>query len=245
MGIEAANPIQSTKTSFAILDHIAEHNSATLAEITAAVELSQGAVYNHLATLQELGMVSKTGSTYHLNHRLLRYVAPLKRSTPGIVTAQDKLNELADTSGEFATLLVYDGDSMIVVDSVAGENAKDDLRIIGESLPIHSTAGGRAVLASMGEAQSEEVCRQIAAGVEIDLDGLLDEVKTARAQGIAFSRGEHRGEYSVATALDLNEEDRRYAISVTGPGDRLSGKALQQDVAGLVVRAANISNNSR
>lgn len=55
----------------------------------------------------------------------------------------------------------------------------------------------------------------------------------------AFDRGEHRPDWQCVAAPVLADDRPIGAITVSGPTTRMSGKTLEEDVAGLVVSASN------
>jgi DNA-binding IclR family transcriptional regulator len=234
----AENPIQTTKSSFLILRSLADRGGATLAELDGDIDLSKGAIYNHLATLEEVGVIVKRGDTYYPSLRTFQYSEAARKTLPGAEAARKKLWDLADTTGEFAALVVWEDDVGVVMDIAAGQLTDTIWLTAGEELPLHSTAAGKVILSQMPEGRIRELCSE--SDDDVDCDALVEEIGTVRAQGIAFSRGEyHDNRYSVAAPVVNREKDLVYVVTLIGPKVRLSGKSLQQDIAGLVVSTAN------
>lgn len=234
----AENPIKTTRNSFRILQLLADAGGATLIEINENIDLSKGAVFNHLATLHEIGVVVKRDDVYYPSLRSFQFGEAARKGLPGAGVARKKLWDLADATGEFASLVVHEEDTGVVMDIAAGQLTESIWLSAGEELPLHSTAAGKVMLSQMSDERIREVCAQ--SDDSIDSDSLVQEIRTVKAQGIAFSRGEYRDhQYSVAAPVVNSKNDLVYVVSLTGPKARLSGKALQQDVAGLVVSTAN------
>lgn len=234
----AENPIQTTKNSFLILQSIADGGGATLAELDDDVHLSKGAIYNHLATLEEVGIIVKRGDTYCLSLGAFQYGESARKTLPGAEVARKKLWNLADTTGEFAALVVREDDAGVVMDIAAGQLTDTIWLTAGEELPLHSTAAGKVILSQMPEGRIRDLCSK--SDDDVDCNALVQEIGTVRAQGIAFSRGKyHDDRYSVAAPVVNSDKDLVYVVTLIGPKARLSGKSLQQDVAGLVVSTAN------
>jgi len=235
----AENPIQTTRTSVSILRTVADMGGATLAELDETIDLSKGALYNHLATLAELDLVENHDGTYYVSLHALDLGEAARRSLPGLEAARTSLWNLADTTGEYASLIVREDDEAVVVDTAAGNLSERSWLTVGERLSRHSTAAGKVVLSELPEDRTRAACAEATADTEVDPDALVEEIKTVRVQGLAFSRGEYRSDqYGVAAPVKDGDGTLLYVVSVSGPESRLNGKALQQDVAGLVVSTA-------
>lgn len=235
---EARNPIQTTKSSVSILERLAEEKGATLAELDDLVDLSKGALYNHLATLVELGLVVKREDRYFLSLNLLGLGEAARSSLPSMDAARLHLWDLADTTGEFAALVVLEDGDAIVAETAIGHLSERHWYHIGDHLPLHSTAAGKVLLAERPEELSEKRIRESIADDHVSVESVVDEIDTVRVQGLAFSRGEHEEQYSVAAPVYGREGSLLYVITLVGPESRMSGKSLQQDFAGLVVSTA-------
>jgi len=236
---DAQNPIQTTKTSVHILETLGEMDGATLSELDDVIELSKGALYNHLATLRELGLVVQRDMTYHLSLNLLRPGGLARSSLDGIGAARMNLWDLADTTGEFASLVVIEDQKPIVVETASGHLTERQWYHIGDRLPLHSTAAGKTILADYPEGTTAQRLAESIDENAVDADEILEEIDTVRVQGLAFSRDEYEsGQYSVAAPVYGREDNLLYVIELCGPESRMSGKSLQQDFAGLVVSTA-------
>jgi len=234
--LEATNPLQTTQTSVEILQCVAESGGATLMELDDHVTVSKGALYNHLSTLVDLGLLERTEGTYRVDVRVLALGEQARAAIPGFPSIRRTLQNLAMTSGEFATLVMARDGTPIVVETMAGELVEQHWMSVGQELPLATTAAGKVVLATLPEERAEALMRE---QTSHDPESLLEEIRTVRVQGLAFSRGTFQDDqYSVAAPIN-SDEQLSYVVSLTGPKDRLHGKSLQQDIAGLVVSASN------
>ncbi len=67
-------------------------------------------------------------------------------------TARPYLRELSAKTGETVDLAVLDGDKAVFVDQIPGTHRLRAVSAIGVSFPLHCTANGKAMLASLDEA---------------------------------------------------------------------------------------------
>lgn len=92
---------------------------------------------------------------------------------------------------------------------------------------LHTTAFGKAILASVPESHVREIVDhyglpEVTEGSVTDIDTLLDELDTTREKGIAFDDGEHRtGVRSIAAPIILEDGDVYGAVGIIGSADIL------------------------
>jgi DNA-binding IclR family transcriptional regulator len=234
------NPVQTTRASGRLLWTLADRGPSTLAELEAAVDLTKGAVFNHLATLAEAGFVDKRGNQYAVSPRVLQLGEAARRAFPGMDVARESVHRLAEMTGEVAAVVVWTGTDAVVVETAVGELGVPGWFSLGERLPLASTAAGKMVLSTLPDDDFERLARETASSDDVAYEALIDEIRTVRTQDLAFDRGEYSSDrYSVAAPVLGGDDTLRCVLTVSGPKARLSGMALQQDIAGLVVNAAS------
>lgn len=238
----AKNPIKTTRTSFRILRTLAETGGASLGRLEADLDITKGAIYNHLATLEALGFVYERENTYYLGFALLEFVEPTRARSPlggaavGPLVSR-RVCELADAAGESVSVVVREGNGAHVIYTAAADRRSPGRATLGSEVPLFTSAPGRAILSKLPDEEIERL--HDATEPPEPIDRLMEGITKVRAQGIAVDRGEHvDGVHGVATPITGTGDEVLGAIAVSGPADRLSGKALQQDIAGLALRAA-------
>lgn len=239
----AKNPVETTRKSFRILEVLAARDGGGVSELADVLSLSKATVHHHLTTLEELGYVVRVDGTYHVGSRFFSFAGTAHDRTGLYEVAADIVDELAATSGERVSTVVYESGYGVVTYTATGEHEPHDDLTPGDRLPLHSTAAGKAILAQLDADSVESIYR--AYGTEsftdktiTDWEELNDELRMVRQQGLAFTRGEHRpSHYGVAAPLGV-DDGTVASLTVSGPKERIGGKSLQQDVAGLIVSAS-------
>lgn len=240
---KARNPVKATRTSFQILEALADEDGIGVTKLADQLDLTKGSVSNHLATLQELGYVTNEESQYSLGCQFLR-LGTIARDRNAISDiANDHVEQLAEVTGERSGVVVPENDYAIYLDTTPG-NHDDTLNMVpGLRVPLHCTAPGKAILAYLPEEQVDRIVSEYdrlkwTDTTITDLDELKRELSVVREQGLAFNRGEYRPKRNGLAAPIVFNGSVRGAIGITGPKSRVSGKTLQQDAAGLVVSVA-------
>jgi DNA-binding IclR family transcriptional regulator len=117
--------------------------------------------------------------------------------------------------------------------------------VAGDRVPLHVTAPGKAILATLDEERVTEIVERygLAAATEAtitDPDVLLDQLRRIREDGVSFCREEQFVDtVGVAAPIRTDPPARSLALGVVGPTDRLSGRYLEEDVTGQVLSTAN------
>lgn len=238
-------PVKATATSVRVIEALFELDGATITELDAHLTLSKSTIHNHLGTLVQLGFVVRDDWTYRVSLRFLRIGGIARNRHPLYQVSKSEVRQLATASGLVASLVVVERRTGICLHTETGKKADNRLTDVGETLSLHCTAPGKAILASM---ESEEI------DAIIDRHGLpkytentltsresLDKaLRDVRSRGIAFDREEWTEDIrGVGAAVEDSTGNLLGAISVMSPINTMSGKRFQQDIPGLVISSAN------
>lgn len=242
--MDESYPVQATATTMRVVEELLDRGTAGVTDLAEALDLSKGAVHNHLQTLQRLGYVVREGRQYRVGSRFLDLAARARETMPVYQAARSEVARLARASGEVAALVVEEHDMatyVLVEGDAEGETAIRE----GSRRPLYADAAGRAILAHRPEEELRSLLAEIDPrpdddGVPTDETALLDDLRTVREQSVAFDREQQaEGTRSVAAPLTTDEGRPIGAVSVAGPANRMSGKRLEEDITGLVVSSAN------
>lgn len=163
----------------------------TPAEIARALDLNRTVVHRHLATLAARGFVRRAGSgpVYVLGAALLELaqgVEPAIRSV-ALPVMGDLARETGETVLLFTPNLTQDPPSVTVLDqALAGRHVVRVKYELGQSAPMPVAAGGRVLLAFLGDPEARE--RAITAAADPAL--CRRQVSEIAAAGYAASRDE-------------------------------------------------------
>lgn len=153
-------------------------------------------------------------------HDLRRAAAPVLRG-------------LRDSTGETAVLWVPVGDQHTCLEQFESPH---EIRMVldpGKRLPLHTGAGGKAILAFLPESLQRSALASICA----DASAFRGELADVRRSGAAESAGDGSGSGGIAAPL-LSPEGRVLgSIGVCGPADRFTGRECHR-YRSLVVEGA-------
>jgi DNA-binding IclR family transcriptional regulator len=212
----------------------------SLAELAAQVDLPRSTVHRLVKALEAEGFVSpvSASSGFRLGPGLLQ-IASVSREWvvahvhPELVALSARLQETVD-------LAVLSGDRVLFIDQVARAHRLQTVSAVGVSFPLHSTANGKALLATLDEAEIRKLLptqlRRLTCHTVTSLDVLLAELDEVRATGLAWDREENDiGICAVGTAID-STVGLRTAVTVPVPAGRFTGREQELGAALLLAR---------
>jgi DNA-binding IclR family transcriptional regulator len=216
-----------------------------VSDLSARLGLAKGTVHGLLRTLQEHGLVEQHAESdkYQLGPELLK-----------LSNRYLDLNELRSRSLAWSELLAtraeeavrvgaLHADRMLIVHHVFRPDASLQILEVGEVLPLHATALGKAVLAYL----PDEVRGDLVGADLPKLTGhtlstvraLGKELELTRDRGYAVEREEAvLGEAGVAAPIFDRRAEPIGAVGVAGPRERLLRRGRERTIATAVVEAA-------
>jgi len=238
--------LQSVNRAFAVLDAVAaDGGESGVTSIAARTGLAESTVHRMLATLVELGCLRRLPSRrYALAPRLVRLGAAAARGMGS--EAMPVLRRLVDALGESANLAVLSGSQAEYVAQAPSAHTMRLFTEVGRKVDLHCTGVGKAMLSTL----SDDAVRTIAARTGLaprtsytvtDVDDLLAQLDEARRVGFAMDEQEQElGVRCVAVPIALSG-DIVFAVSVSGPTQRMSAELIERAVPRLRAAAAEIA----
>ncbi|MCH0539589.1 IclR family transcriptional regulator [Streptomyces sp. MUM 203J] len=200
----------------------------TLAAVQEAVGYPKSSLYMLLRTLVELGWVETdpTGTRYGIGVRALLVGTSYLDGDEVVTAARATLDLLADDTSETVRLARLDGTSVVDLATRRSPHHLRPATRVGRRLPAHSTALGKALLATRAD---DEVRRMLpetlpafTAHTVTDREALIEELAAVRALGYAVDREENTlGLRCFAVAVPYRVPARD-AVSCSVPVARLT-----------------------
>jgi len=240
--------VSTTQTSFRIIETIRDNPGLGVSALARRVDLSKSAVHKHVSTLVEINYLVREGNEYYLSNRFLSLGNRARERLPLNVAAK-LVNDLAETTGHTTMYMVPENDRGVYTfcSSPHGETPDDISE--GEVVPLHATAGGKAILSFYSKDRQDSIIQstgltQYTDKTITDERKLKRELQSIRDQRVAYDREEYlNGQQCVASPVIKSNGEPVAAVSVTGSTQRMSGKHLEVEVAGLVASAAKSVGN--
>jgi IclR family acetate operon transcriptional repressor len=242
--------IPVVRSTFRVLEKLADAGPLGLNEITKNTRISKSTVFRILNTLQDLGYVLRSENRqYRISSSFGRLVrADAVNETLRRLALPFMLN-LRDKYGETVNLGVLCFDKVTYVEVVPSEFALRLQESRGAFVPAHASALGKAILAYSPEDDVQNLLRGrpleiVTQNTISDPDELLAELKRVRNAGFAFDRSEGSLLAVCVGAPILDSSGNAVAaMSISGPASRFNPKKNSPVIASLLKTTTEISQN--
>ena len=244
MSEKANHPVRTTAKSLSIIEALDESDGARIYELEEQLEMTKGAIHNHLSTLREHGYVRKEGNEYRLSLKFLTLGGRARGRLPIYRYGRPKVNQLADDLGMLTNLMTEENGQGVYLYQSRGEYAVNLDTHVGYRINMHNIAIGKAILAHLPPERVEEIVDtwglpKATENTITDEDVLFEELKTIRARGYATDHEERTEGLACIAAPVLLDGEILGAISVSAPTRRLGRGEFDESVIGEVESTAD------
>jgi len=242
---EDAPPLKTIQRAFEIMDVLKEEKEVGVAELARRMDLPKSTVHDYLRTLRTMGYVVNDDGRYRLGFRLLELGGQVKYRNRLFHVAKPELERLVEKTGELASVNVEERGRFVILHTEFGS---ESLRLgiyPGLKTPIHTHAGGKVILAHLGEDRIEEIVDEygLSARTEYtitDRDELEADLRDIREQGYGVDSDQQVvGMGSVAAPVRVGDTILG-SIGIVCPTDRLRDGSYRDELADEVQKSANI-----
>lgn len=239
--------VKTTRTSFAIVEAVDELDGPGVSELARHLDRSKGGIYKHLQTMTDLGYLRREGDTYHLGIELWLLGASVRdRFLDEQITSV--IDDLAASIGHVVTLVIYESGTAAAVYASTPSEAAVQPYEPGDTLPLHASAAGKAILAYLPDDERKEV---LGGDIEAYTDATMTDrdtidaaIEEIRAQRLAREHGEYEpGVECVAAPIIESEGNPRGSVTVTSASEQLLDGRLEAE-ASLIVSASKSLENT-
>jgi DNA-binding IclR family transcriptional regulator len=237
--------IQSVSHALDVLEQFADEvDELGVTELSKRLKLHKNNVFRLLATLEARGYIEQNRATenYRLGIRCLQLGQSYVQHMGLLRQARPIMVELVRAVRETAYIAVLRRAAVVPVDVVEADRAVRIVSQLGEALPLHCTAAGKAYLAFEPE---EDLRALLPDGLPrftertvLERQALLQQLRAVSTNGYAIDLGEHMEDIR-AVAAPVRDYARTVvgALAIAAPASRLTQERIDKEVAPLVVKA--------
>lgn len=222
------------------------HRTLTLAELAALTGMSKASAQRTVHTLQVLGYVGKHPQTrrFQLLPKVMDLGFNYVAGHPLIQAAHPYMAQLANASGETASLTEPVGADMVYVSQLLTSKFIPMLTPVGMRIPMYCTSSGRAYLSRLPDDEVRALLRQSPRPARTphtltDEGAIVAAVAECRRVGYAVNCEElFRGDMGVAAPVVSRRGQVLGAIHVSPPTSRWTMDEARQRLAPMVLECA-------
>jgi len=242
--------IQTVTNALSLLEAFQDEEELGVSELSRRLGLHKNNVFRLLATLEERGYVEQAprSDRYMLGARCLEFSQALARRHGLLRLARPLLRELGRRTAESAHLGVLRDLEVVHLDGELGDGLVKACLRVGQRLPVHCTALGKALLAFSDDGLRQALDRMRGAdgrleertrATLVDREKLLEDLNTVRLRGFSLDLEECESGLRCVAAPVLDAEGRGVAaLSLSAPAFRADPETLESRLAPEVMAAA-------
>lgn len=242
-----SSSLQTTEISLEVIWKIHEQNGARLTELVDELGLAKSTVYNHLSTLLDNEFIVKEGNEYQLSMLFFLLGQNLVNENKEHLFAKDIVKNLSEQTDLTADFNIEEHGRLI---SLYSDLPYSDRGFIFERrvFHMHSTASGKAILASLPEKRVDEILDQRGLPPKTEhtitsREELFDELDEIRDQGYALSDEESvSGLRSIAVPVTYPNGSAYGSLSIDGPTYELRDAVIDDCIESLFEAQADLES---
>jgi IclR family transcriptional regulator, acetate operon repressor len=249
-GSESSYNVRAVQRVMDILDVLTQRpDGVSLGDVAAATDLPKSSVFRYLTTLESRNYVEKDRESGDYRMRRAFLSAPGRQLELLAARAHPVMDELRKRFGETVNLGVLDGDRISYIEILESPKSMRLAARRGDRHPIHSTALGKAVAATLPftivtNILDSEGMPQMTPRTITSVDAYLAELEQIRARGYAIDDRENEDD-GRCVAIALPGVEFPAALSISAPASRLSMEEVDEVAAALTEAAWRISRDTR
>ena len=240
------NKVKSVEKTFEVVRTLQELDGASLTTLAREIGMPQSTAHNYLKSLEDEEYIVEDNGTYHVGIRFLEHGAYARNRLTIYEIATPEVDKLATETGELANLLVEEHGRGSYLHRARGVDAVQVDAHVGTRVSLHSTALGKAILATLDEERREGVLDRHGLPEQTpqtvtDREELLAQLDDIRERGYAYDDEERlAGLRCVAAAVQSNSGRVLGAVSISGPTNRLRGDRFREELPQELLEAVNV-----
>lgn len=216
--------------------------------LTSRLGIPKSTAYELVRTLTELNFLeaNSQGSVF-LGRKLYELGIAYKSHIDLIKEGSRIVEELRDETGETIQMSVLENDMMLVLLKEEGSMPIRIISRIGSRVPVNWAAAGRLLVSDLDDKAlratlTRSVSQSPTGKAAVNIDELIAQIRTARAQGYATELGEVNEHAGCVAAPVIDASGRCIAaISAAAPEQRLRGDNRQRLIDAVTTAARSLS----
>ncbi len=205
-----------------------EREPASLARVSAALELPKSSCMALLDTLVAEGYAYQTDGRYYLTARWSREADAVTRNDRLAPRCRSTLQHLSDEVGETVILAQLSQRKVVYLDVIEAAHVLRFSAFVGQRKPLHAAASGRALMSML----DDDALRKLAESLNYEgyttatlasPKALIKAVEQGRARGWHLNLGEHQAG-TVSIAAPTTVDATPLALVVGAPAGRVEGR---------------------
>lgn len=246
----STQPLKSLCRANRIVQRLIEMKSATVSEMADEFDMPLSTMYEYMNTLEKIDYIRKrSDKRYCVSSTFLKMGNQVRRNYGIFNVAEPEIRRLAEQTGEFAGVMIKEGDLGVLLSMKKGDKVKRlqvNRTYPGVKSRLNTTAFGKAILSQLSDFEIRTIVEQHGLNPRTEntiteLDPLLDEMDRIRRRGYAFDDEEcFEGMRGIGVPITSKTDNILGGIALYGPPNRLDNDVFFEEYPPIVQEYANI-----
>jgi len=228
---------QAVKSAERVLDLIeafaVAKRALSISELADRLDVPVSSCHGLVHTLLQRGYLYGLGSrkAVYPTRRLFDAADVIAAHDPLVDRLRGEMERLRDETRETVILGKRQGDAVVYLELLEGPQTIRYTAAVGELKPLHSSAIGKVMLATLDDADLRDHLSQIelarvTENTKVDVAELFDDITRGRAAGVQVTRGENVADV-MALAVPVELGGDAIGVAIAGPIHRMSGNEAE------------------
>lgn len=240
--------VKSAEIALSAVLLVAQRGQITVTELACALGIAPSTAHRALGSCRGLGLVRQDvrGGPYLIGPAL-HEMTLLQTSAATLRDAVEPvLRDLQATTGETVGVVILEGQTARVVQSLMTTDSGWLFARVGQVLPAHTTAGGKAILSALSADQVAQrypdgLPRPLADGPVTTWAQLQRDLRVVARRGWAYSQAaDGVGVGTIAAPITIASGEPVAALTVAAPLSRLGTRQEAEALAVPLLRATSL-----
>lgn len=238
------NNIKSVDLSLRIMEYLQNNDGAPIKDLVEGFDVSLSTAHRHLNTLETHGYVVQEGDQYYVGLRVLEMAHHATNRKPTYDIAEDITEVLADETGDRVSFITEENGKGIILATEIGEHGIFADVKIGQRIPLHASAVGKAILANYARDYIDRILDRHdlpkhTQNTITDRDTLYSELDEINERGFAINYSERiDGVRAVGVAVEESDGTIIGSFGVSAPTRRMSEERISNEISDSLLSAA-------
>jgi DNA-binding IclR family transcriptional regulator len=237
--------VRTTALSLRVVETLRDLNGGRVEEVADELEIANSTAYRHLNTLRQHDYVVKRGDEYRVGLYFLSVGMYARNQQESFELAQEKVEDLAEKTGERAMYTVEERGRRIHICLESGADAVQAGKHVGYRGYLHAAASGKAILAEYPDERVHAFLDEwgMPAKTEntiTDREEFFEELERVREREYATNLEETTlGVRAIGVATTTRDGRVLGSFNVSGPKRRMKGEWFHEDLPDILLAKAN------
>ena len=209
---------------FSVLDAFTpDRPKLTLQEISDRIELPKATAFRLVNSLCDAGyLVRLDDQKYCLSMKLVKLAGVVASGLSIRDVARPIMVEIGKATGETVSLNTAVGMDRVCLDVIESSSRLSHIVKLGEHAPLFYGATGKVLLAHLSKEEQAASLKRLPADFPLSVATLKADLAKIRSQRYAVTGSERvAGSLAISVAIFDIHDEGRYAITLTGPEERM------------------------